>query len=96
MLADKIAYQSTFGSCRFLADTTHPQLTLIIGSLGRHAHNPSTRHDAALKRVLRYLKGVQDGGLQFPHANGQMSLEAYSDSDWAQCIDTRVLPPGSV
>jgi hypothetical protein len=89
ILTDTTAYQSMLESCRFLADTTHPQLAFIIGSLGRHAHNPSTRHDADLQRVLRYLKVVQDGGLRFPYANGQMDLEAYSDSDWAQCIDTR-------
>jgi hypothetical protein len=81
MLTDKTAYQSTLESCRFLVNTTHLQLALIIGSLGRHDYNPSTRHDAALKRVLRYLKGVKDGGLLFPHANGKMALEAYSDSD---------------
>jgi hypothetical protein len=96
ILTDKTAYQSTLGSCRFLADTTHPQLAFMIGSPGRHAHNPSTRHDTALKRVLRYLKGVQDGGLRFPHANGQMAREAYSDSDWAQCIDTRCSTTGVI
>jgi hypothetical protein len=77
LLTDKIAYQSTLGSLRFFADVTHPQLAFIIGSIGLHAHNLSTRHDTALKRVLRYLKGVQDGGLRFPHANGQMVLETY-------------------
>jgi hypothetical protein len=41
ILADTATFQSTLGSCRFLADTTHPQLAFIIGSLGRHAHNPS-------------------------------------------------------
>jgi hypothetical protein len=96
ILIDKTAYQSTLGSRRFLADTTHPQLAFIIGSLGHHAHNPSTRHDAALKRVLRYLKNVQDGGLQFPHANRQMTLEAYSNSDWAQFIDTRCSTTGVI
>jgi hypothetical protein len=96
ILTGKTAYQSTLGSCRFLADTTHLQLAFIIGSLGRHARNPSTRHDAALKRVLRYLNGVQDGGLRFPHANEQMALDAYSDSDWAQCIDTRCSTTGVI
>jgi hypothetical protein len=96
ILTGKTAYQSTIGSSRFLADTTHPQLAFIIGSLGHHAHNPSTRHDAALKRVLRYLKGVQDGGMRFPQANGQMALEAYSDSDWALCIDTRCSTTGVI
>jgi hypothetical protein len=94
ILTDKTAYQSLLGSCRFLADATHPRLAFIIGSLGCHAHNKSTRHDAALKRILRYFKGVQDRGLRFPHANGQMALEAYSDSDWAQCIDIRCSTTG--
>jgi hypothetical protein len=87
-MTDNTAYQSTLGSCRLIANTTHPQLAFIIGSLDRHAHNPSIRHDASLKLILRYLKGVQDGGLRFPHANGKMALEAYSDQDWAQCIGT--------
>jgi hypothetical protein len=96
ILTDKTAYQLTLGSCRFLADTTHPQLAFIIGSLGLHVHNPSTRHDAALKRVLRYLKGLQDGGLRFPHANGQMALEAYIDSHWSQCIEIRCTTTGVI
>jgi hypothetical protein len=96
ILTGKTAYQSTLGSCRFLADPTHPQLDFVVGSLGRYAHIPFTRHDAALKRVLRYLKGVQDGGLRFPHANGKMALKAYSDSNWAQCIDTRWLTTGII
>jgi hypothetical protein len=37
ILTGKTAYRSKLGSCRFLADTTHPQLAFIIGSLGRHA-----------------------------------------------------------
>jgi hypothetical protein len=47
-------------------------------------------------RVLRYLEGVQDGVLQFPHANGQMALEANSDSNWGQCIDTCCLTTGVI
>jgi hypothetical protein len=74
ILTDKTAHQSTLGSCRFLADTTHPQIAFIIGSLGLHAHNPSTRHDAAFKRVLRNLKGEQYGGLRFPYANEKIGL----------------------
>jgi hypothetical protein len=43
ILTDKIAFQSSLGSCRFLADTKHPQIDFFIGSLGRHAHNTSNR-----------------------------------------------------
>jgi hypothetical protein len=81
ILTVKTAYQLSLGSCRFLAEAAHRQLAFIIGSLGRHSHNTSTRHDVAIKRVLRYLKAVQGGGLRFPHANGTMALEVYSDSD---------------
>jgi hypothetical protein len=55
ILTDETAYQSELWSCRVLADATHPQPTFFIGLLGRHADNPSTRHDAARNRVLYYL-----------------------------------------
>jgi hypothetical protein len=88
------SFQSTLGACRFFADTTHPDIVFLIGVIGRAAHNPCTRHDAALKHVLRYLRGKCDTGLRFRHSGGIVALEAYSDSDWAQCLDTRCSTSG--
>ena len=42
-------------------------------------HNPKVSHGAALKQVLRYLKGTTRLGLVYERAN-EMKLEGFSDS----------------
>ena len=39
-------------------------------------------------RVLKYLKGCPDKGLFFPRSSS-ITLQRFSDADWAGCIDTR-------
>ncbi|GJT40475.1 ribonuclease H-like domain-containing protein [Tanacetum coccineum] len=45
-------------------------------------------HLTALKRVLRYVRGTLDFGLQL-YASITCSLVAYTDADWADCPTTR-------
>jgi hypothetical protein len=51
-------------------------------------HDPRTPHLAHVKRILRYLKGTLDHGLQI-NSSSPTSLTVYSDADWAGCPDTR-------
>nr|GFB95442.1 ribonuclease H-like domain-containing protein [Tanacetum cinerariifolium] len=48
----------------------------------------SEPHIIALKRILRYVQGTLDYGLQ-PFSSTTDSLIAYSDADWAGCPTTR-------
>ncbi|KAG6698795.1 hypothetical protein I3842_08G036500 [Carya illinoinensis] len=50
-------------------------------------YNPTSAHWTAAKRVLRYLKGSLNHGLLF--TKGSLTLNAYSDSDWAGSPDDR-------
>ncbi|GKF40119.1 ribonuclease H-like domain-containing protein [Tanacetum coccineum] len=50
-------------------------------------HDPRVPHFSALKRVLRYIRGTLDFGLQL-YASSTGSLVAYSDADWAGCPST--------
>ncbi|GKD52205.1 ribonuclease H-like domain-containing protein [Tanacetum coccineum] len=45
-------------------------------------------HLSALKRILRYVRGSLDYGLQL-YSSSTSSLVAYSDADWAGCPTTR-------
>lgn len=50
--------------------------------------NPTiARHKAAL-RTLRYLKSCSGKGLFFPR-NSSLTLQGFSDADWAGCLDKR-------
>ena len=41
------------------------------------------------RHVLRYLKGTKEYELCFKRCDGQLSLIAYSDADWASSLDDR-------
>ncbi|GJR11863.1 ribonuclease H-like domain-containing protein [Tanacetum coccineum] len=45
-------------------------------------------HFAALKRILRYVQGTLELGLQL-YASATTSLVGYTDADWAGCPSTR-------
>jgi hypothetical protein len=86
-MIDIKTYQSILVSCRFLADTTHPEIAYITRFIGQHAHKPTARHMLAVKRILRYLAGAADNGPYYPKKPPKFA--AFSDSDWAACYDTR-------
>ncbi|GJT37972.1 ribonuclease H-like domain-containing protein [Tanacetum coccineum] len=53
-----------------------------------YMHDPREPHFSALKRVLRYVRGTLDYGLQL-FFSSTTDLVAYSDADWAGCPSTR-------
>src|SRR4029079_14286028 len=51
-------------------------------------HDPRESHLAALKRLLRYVRGTVDLGLVL-HRSSHAELVVYTDADWTGCPDTR-------
>ena len=51
-------------------------------------HDPREPHLAALKRILRYVRGTLHMGLLLRPSRSS-DLMVYSDADWAGCPDTR-------
>ncbi|GKA21377.1 ribonuclease H-like domain-containing protein [Tanacetum coccineum] len=68
-----------------LGDDGDPDLT-FIGVL-------QEPHFSALKRILRYVHGTLDYGLQL-FSSSTTDLVAYSDADWAGCPTTQRLTSG--
>ncbi|GJR17039.1 ribonuclease H-like domain-containing protein [Tanacetum coccineum] len=56
-------------------------------------HGPREPHLSAFKRILRYVRGTLDYGLQL-FSSSTTDLVAYSDADWAGCPTTRRLTSG--
>lgn len=59
----------------------------MASQLAQFLDSPGTQHWAAFKRVLRYLNHTRQVGITL--GGGNLSLEAYSDSDYAGCPFTR-------
>ncbi|VVA35516.1 PREDICTED: Retrovirus-related Pol poly from, partial [Prunus dulcis] len=61
-LSDPTFYRSTVGALQYLT-WTRPDLAFAVNQVCQHMHNPRESHLAAVKRILRYLKGTLHLGL---------------------------------
>ena len=72
-------YAQIIGSLEFLTNYSRPDIGNAVKRLSRYTSNPDESHWTALKRVLRYLKGIIAYGLhynKFPSV-----LQGYSDAN---------------
>lgn len=74
--------------CTCLQTKTRPDIAYAVSSVPRYCAKPIRDHWAALKGILRYLKGTHNYGLQY-RKNAPAELTGYSDSDWAGDIADR-------
>jgi hypothetical protein len=65
-----------------------PNIMYVVGMVGRYQSAPKQSHLLAVKRIFRYLKETMTYGLWYPK-NQNFQLTAYSDADWANCVDER-------
>lgn len=84
----KIPYASAVGSLMYAQVCTRPDISFIVGMLGRYLHNPGMDHWKAAKRVLRYLQRTRGHMLTYRRSD-QLEIIGYSDSDFAGCQDSR-------
>lgn len=85
----KRQYLQAIGSLMYAMLATRPDLCHSVGYLSRFSDNPKPEHWNAIQHVLRYIRGTLDLGLYY--ASGPSSTHgfaAYSDTDWAACINT--------
>jgi hypothetical protein len=85
LAADKQEYQILLGSFMYLSTATRPDLAYALGCLSQFAHEPSTIHAAALKRVLRYVTGTPDLHLHLGEEDAE--LVCYVDASYADDTD---------
>ncbi|GKA82043.1 ribonuclease H-like domain-containing protein, partial [Tanacetum coccineum] len=86
-ISDPTLYHSLAGGLQYLT-FTRPDISYEVQQVCLHMHDPREPHLAALKRVLRYVRGTLDFGLQL-YASITGSLVAYTNADWAGCPTTK-------
>jgi histone deacetylase 1/2 len=84
---DPSDFRSLAGALQYLT-FTRPDIAYAVQQVCLHMHDPREPHLAALKRILRYVRGTLHLGLVL-RPSSQHELIAYSDADWAGCPDTR-------
>ncbi|WVZ90663.1 hypothetical protein U9M48_036945 [Paspalum notatum var. saurae] len=84
---DATQYRRLVGSLRCLVHT-RPDLAFSVGYVSRFMQRPTTEHQQAVKRIIRYVAGTLDHGLYYPRCPREAHLVGYSDSDRGGDIDT--------
>ncbi|XP_039815064.1 uncharacterized mitochondrial protein AtMg00810-like [Panicum virgatum] len=73
---------------RRLGGALHQDIAYDVQQVCLHMHDPRAPHLAALKRILRYVRGTLHLGLLLrPYF--LTNLVVYTDTDWAGCPVTR-------
>ena len=83
--ADPTKYHQVIGSMQHLS-RTQLDVSFAVNKLSQFMHCPSTTHWYAVKRVLRYLKGIVHLGL-FLQKDSPLTLHAFADADWVGNCD---------
>jgi hypothetical protein len=85
---DPSEYRSIAGALQYLT-ITRPDIAYAVQQACLHMHDPRECHLAIVKRILRYVRGTTSYGLHLRGTTSTPSIIAYSDADWAGCLDTR-------
>ncbi|GJW11928.1 ribonuclease H-like domain-containing protein [Tanacetum coccineum] len=84
---DPTLHRSLAGSLQY-PTFTRPDISYAVQQVCLYMHDPQEPHFSAVKRILRYVRGSLDYGLQL-FSSSTTSLVAYSDANWAGCPTTR-------
>jgi hypothetical protein len=87
-------YARLLGCLMYLACGTRPDIAFACSVLARYMSAPSKRHWSMLWGVLRYVASTPNRGIRY--SAERAGVEAYSDADYASCVDTRRSVSGRV
>ncbi|XP_070020635.1 secreted RxLR effector protein 161-like [Nicotiana sylvestris] len=86
-LTDPSTYRRIIGKLNFLQHT-RPDITFCVQHLSQFLQAPQVPHMLAALHALRYLSNAPALGILLS-STFDTSIKAYSDSDWAACVESR-------
>jgi hypothetical protein len=86
-VSDATQYHGLVCALQYLT-FTRPNIAYAVQQVCLYMHDPREPHLTLVKRILWYIQGTLDYGLQL-HRSSTADLVTYSNVDWAGCPDTR-------
>jgi len=85
--SDPTRFHHIVGALQYLT-FTRPDICFAVNRVCQFMHAPTDSHWAAVKRILRYLKGTTSYGFHITQGSS-FALHGFTDADWAGSIDDR-------
>ena len=92
LLSNPGVYRRLVGRLLYLT-ITRPDIAYPVHKLSQFMSKPRKPHLDAAYKMLQYIKSCYVQGI-FLSATSYFHLKAYTDADWASCIDTGRLTTG--
>ena len=83
-----VPYSSVVGNLMYAQVCTRPDITFVVGVLGRYLSNHGQSHWKMAKKVLKCIQGTKDLMLTYRHTN-TLEVVGFSDSDYAGYVDDK-------
>jgi len=80
-------YRQAIGALQYVTNT-RLDITFVVNKLAQYMSFPTTDHWQGIKRILRYLHGTTNLGLQSKPST-DLDIARFSDADWATSTDDR-------
>ena len=90
---DHTMYRSIIGSLLYVT-STRLDVMQVVGLVSIFQSTPKETHVAAIKIILKYIKGTVDYGLWYPKSNN-FTLREFTDAYWEGSIDDRKSTSGA-
>jgi histone deacetylase 1/2 len=84
---DSTRYRNLVGALQYLT-LTRPAISFAVNKVCQFLHAPTSIHWSVVKWILRYIHGTIGLGLRIGPSKS-MLVSAFSDADWAGCVDDR-------
>jgi hypothetical protein len=89
-----VPYKEAVGSLMYAMVATRADLAFAVSMVSQFMSRPGPMHWAAVKRIMRYLKGTLD--MKLCLGGNDINMRGYCDADWGGDHDTRRSTTGYV
>ena len=92
----KFPYREAVGALMWTATMTRPDIACAVRAVARFCENPWPAHKKAVMKIFQYLLHTKEWGITYGGQGCGLGMEAYTDSDFGACLDTRRSVPGAM
>ena len=89
-------YREAVGALMWAATMTRPDIACAVRAVARFCENPGLAHKKAVMKIFQYLLHTKEWGITYGGQGCGLYMEAYTDSDFGACLDTRRSVSGAV